>query len=393
MQRLARTLFAIVVAIALIFGAGPARAQELRELPGAGAGATGGSGPSAPKPDGPVLPSDMPVVLSTSQVSVPPVPAGFETRHLGWLELSYPRSAAERVAPILQDADAFRAELIETFGQTVLSHVEVRITQTVSDMARLAPASIPPPPYASGVAYSGLHLVLISMLVPQGAEAVDVAETFKHEMAHVALEDATGGQHVPVWFNEGLAIALSGELRMQRYQTLFTATVSGSLIPFADLDRSFPSRSHEVNIAYAESADFMGFLQQRTDRVRFAAMIGRVREGQAFDRAISEAYGSDLRKLEFQWRSSAEHRFSIIPVITGGGLIWVAVVFALGAAYVKRRRRAKAILARWEQEEAIEDALLARAAASDDAGLPASVIAAARPSTKIEHDGHWHTLH
>jgi hypothetical protein len=121
-------------------------------------------------------------------------------------------------------------------------------------------------------------------------------------------------------------------------------------------------------------------------------MIARVREGQAFDRAITDAYGSDLRKLEFQWRESAQHRFSIIPVLTGGGLIWVAVIFALGAAYVKRRRRAKRILARWEEEEAMEDALLARRAAEiEDAILPTSL--AARPSIKIEHDGNWHTLH
>jgi hypothetical protein len=276
----------------------------------------------------------------------------------------------------------------------VLDHVEVRVAPTYGDMARLAPVGAPPPGYASGVAYSRLHLVLITMLPPRGAEAVDVPETFKHEMVHVALDDATLGQHVPVWFNEGLAIYLSGEHSLARQQTLMSATFSGRLIPFADLDRSFPSETFDVNVAYAESADVMRFLMQRTDEIRFTAMVQRIREGQVFDRAAADAYGSDLRKLEFQWHREAERRYSIIPVLTGGGIVWVGVVAALVAAYVKRRRRTKAILARWEKEEAAEDLARARALAPEGVtvALGASPLAS-RSSVKIEHEGDYHTLH
>jgi hypothetical protein len=233
------------------------------------------------------------------------------------------------------------------------------------------------------------------MLAPRGAEAVDLEEVFKHELVHVALEDAVGGRHVPVWFNEGLAIQLSGENPYDRHATMWNATLSGTLIPIADLDRAFPMDPHEVNVAYAESADFMRFLSRRADRARFAAMIDRVREGEPFDRAVALAYGSDLRKLEFQWRSEAERRYSLWPVLAGGGLVWIGVMAALVAAYVKRRRRTRAILARWEREEAIEDALIARRAAEekekDDAPIPSA--GARTPSVKVEHAGRWHTLH
>ena len=138
--------------------------------------------------------------------------------------------------------------------------------------------------------------------------------------------------------------------------------------------------------------------------LRFAAMIERVREGQPFERAITEAYGSDLRRLEFEWRGDLEHRFSVIPILTGGGLIWVLVIGALVAAYVRRRRRSKAILARWEREEAIEDARIAAKLAAERAESPIVPIAASAAhiskatatsavSIKIERDGGWHTLH
>ncbi len=174
-----------------------------------------------------------------------------------------------------------------------------------------------------------------------------------------------------------------------------------------DADRSFPRDNFEVSIAYAESADFMRFLLRKSDRIRFASMINRVRDGQSFDRAIAEAYGSDLRRLELEWRTDLEHRFSVIPILTGGGLIWVLVIGLIVAAYVRRRRRSKAILARWEREEAIEDALLAKKREAELAVLQklreeslAAIPSVAKAATassaaqiKVEHQGRWHTLH
>lgn len=387
-----RYLWALLVAVLVLGVARPAGAvpveknAELGEAPA----------PVAPKAGVPLVsPHDVPIRAPTARGEIPPVPPSYITRNLGWLELAYPPSAAERVASLVRDADAVKAELEAQLGQKVLEHVTVRVAPTFADMARLAPADAPPPDYASGVAYNGLHLVLLTMLQPRGAEAVDLDEVFRHELAHVALEDAVQGRHVPVWFNEGLAIALSGELEWPRRETLGRATLSGTLIPLADLDRSFPRDNFEVSIAYAEAADFMRFLTRKSDRLRFAAVIDRVREDQTFERAIAEAYGSELRRLEFEWHADLERRFSIIPVLTGGGLLWVLVMGGFVYVYVRKKRRAQAILARWAREEAMEDARLALRATeeSDAAVVNAARTAAAAASVKIEHAGRWHTLH
>ena len=391
MPALVRMFFAAVVALVLVLSASRAQAQELREAPP-------GSGAAAKHaPEGPALsqPTDVPLVAPGEAV-IPALPPSYVTRDLGWLKLSYPPAATERVASLLHDAGAFKEQLSETLGQDVLTHVEVRITPTVGDMTRLAPIGSPPPSYASGVAYPRLKLVLISMFAPRGADATDLDQVFRHELAHVALEDAVLGQHVPVWFNEGLAIGLAGENSFARQDVLWHATVYGNLLPLADLDRSFPREHFEVGIAYAESADFLRFLMRRTDRARFSAMVQRVREGQTFDRALGDAYSSDLRKLEFQWRSEIERRYSVIPILAGGGIIWVGVIAALGWGYVKKRRRAKAILAKWAHDEAIEDALLARRAAEATEASDRDTVRmlrGIRAPAKVEHEGDWHTLH
>lgn len=373
-----------LLALAIFLFASTSFAQELKPLPGT---------PSSAAEDGPspILPGDVPVVVSEAHADIPPVPSAYVSKDLGWLKLSYPATARDRVAPIEEQANAMREEILNAFELPLLERVEVRIAPTLADMSRLAPRNNPPPAYASGVAYPRLRLILLSMLEPRGAEAVDLPEVLRHELVHVALDEAVKGQHVPVWFNEGLAISLSGEKKWDRMQILVKAALSGTLIPLSDLDRRFPSENMQVGIAYAESADFMRFLSQRSDHARFVSMIGRVREGDGFERALNDSYGSDVRKLEFQWRSEVERRYSIWPVLGGGGLIWGVVMVALVAAYVKKRRRAKKILARWEREEAIEDAMAARAiqAANDDL-----VTVAVLPSVKlVADDGRIHTVH
>jgi len=399
MSRLVRHLLALLFAFVLALSAGSARAQEITIAPPS-AGASEAAPvlpPVLPVEGGPALtlPNDVPV-LPPGQVTIPRIPADYATHDFGWLKLAYPESAKERVEPILKSAESVRAELTAALGQRVLDHVELRIVPSTVEMNRLAPVGAPPPAYASGVAYPRLRLTLISMLAPRGGEATNLEQVFRHELLHLALEDAVRGQHVPAWFNEGLAVLYADENGLDRQRALFNATISGKLLPLAELDHGFPHDNFEVNIAYAESVDFVHFLRRRSDELRFAMMIARVREGQPFERALAQAYGSDVRKLEFQWRSDLERRYSIIPVLAGGGLIWVAVIAALGWGYVKKRRRAKAILAKWAEEEAIEDALLAqRAAQRAEESAPdlSKLPATARPSTKIEHAGSWHTLH
>ncbi len=335
-------------------------------------------------------PSDTVMVLQPSQIVLPPVPQGFETRDLGWMRAVYPRAASERVRPALDAADAFKEELARRFGQAVLDHVDVRIARDPDEMARLAPAGMPPPRYASGVAYPSLHLILITLIEPRSFQGTNVLLTLEHELVHVAVEDAFQGKHVPRWFNEGIAIHESGEQAMDRWQVLSSASLSGTLIPLDELDRRFPDDTVGVSLAYAESADFVRFLMRDADSARFAALVLRVRQGEPFDQALAQAYGTSARTLEYQWHEDVRRTHAFFPAMAFGSALWVMVIVALGWGYVKRRRRAKATLARWAREEAEEDAIaLAAARGTFEGDIPVLV-----PVVKqVEHEGVFHTLH
>jgi MYXO-CTERM domain-containing protein len=286
-----------------------------------------------------------------------------------------------------------KAKLLADFRQPVLDAVEVRVARTPEEMARLAPPEVPPPAYASGVAYPSMRLVLLTMTAPATSEGVDLDEVFRHELAHIALRDAVGATHVPLWFNEGVAVHASGEHPWMRVQALWNAAVSDTLLPLADVDAAFPEGRYEVSVAYAQAADLVRFLRRDADRERFATLLARMRKGQPFASALTDAYGTDLRTLEYQWHEDVKRRFSVVPMITGGSILWVAALAILVAAFVKRRRRSKAILARWAAEEAAEDARRQRmhewlAQSEEGPRVP--------PSQRVPvvvHDGRPHVLH
>jgi len=333
-------------------------------------------------------PLDTPRVKS--DVVVPEVPAEMETRNLGWMRISYPPAVRERIEPVIAGAEHVKESLSARFGQPVLSNVEVRIARSWEEMATLAPAVAPPPRYASGVAYSPLHLVLVTLVAPRTYEAVNLEETVRHELSHIALSDAVGEEHLPRWFQEGVAIHESGELGMTRASDLSQASLWGTLIPLSDLDR-FPADGYAVSVAYAESGDFVRFLMREEDAPRFLRLVQRVRDGQRFEAAIADAYGSDMRKLEYQWKQDVSRRYSFWPSLLTGSFLWVLVVVALSWGYIKRRRRQKQIMARWAKEEAYEDALIAARRAVLEQEAPAHVQVVTLPV--VQHEGRTHTLH
>lgn len=350
-----------------------------------------------------LITGDTPFLLQPEQIRIPEVPADYVTREVGnWLRVQYPRGVDERVAPFIDGAEAFRGKLRHDFGTDVLDGssgvVEVRIARNFEDLQKLTPLDIPAPAYASGVAYSSLRLVLITLIAPQSFEGVDVRETGYHELAHVALFDATAGHHVPRWLNEGIAIHESGEKPWERGKVLWEAAVSRNLLPLAELDRGFREGSTGVSLAYAQSADLARHLLRQQDHARFVAMLQRIRGGQSFESSLRDAYGLDLARLEYQWKETRESSSATSVLVTLGSAVWGIGALILVVGWVRRRQKNKQVLARWAVEEAAEDkrrAELIEAARELERQVAEMATAPAEPwkTPRVHHDGGWHTLH
>jgi hypothetical protein len=351
-------------------------------------------------------PGDAPRV-GAGRLSPPPVPAGFNTFDGGWIRFHYHPSSREPMQALISESTVIRRELRERLGVSVLEHVRVDVARTPGEMATLAPAGAPYPDYASGVAYSELGLVLLTLAPLHPGSEHDLVQVFRHEIAHIAIYDAVSGAHVPRWFNEGFAVFASGENSFTRLRTLWTATVSDTLIPLSQLDASFPANESDAEVAYAEAVDVVRYLVRQREHFRFQGLVERMRGGQDFANALKEAYGIDLADLEQEWRDDLAKRYTLWPVLFSGSAVWSGVLGLFVLGWRKRRQRARVTLERWEREEAREDAL--RAAQTAEPPRVHIVLARGQQAAgglsmpppppaetevpKVQHDGQWHTLH
>ncbi len=294
------------------------------------------------------------------------VPPGYTSYQGGWLTIAYPLAMRDKVQPLIAEADGFRNVLTSFFGRPVLlakdkePSVWVIVARTPGEMASLAPDGYPPPKYASGVAYSSIGLVLLTIDPVAPGQLHSLEEVFRHELAHVAVYDALGGAHVPRWFNEGFAIHVSGESSMARLQTLWTATVADQLIPLSAIDYNFPADSDRASVAYAQSSDIVRYLLRNQESERFRSFVDRMnprgeRAAQPFEVALREAYGADLKQLEHEWKADAARRYTFWPILFSGGFVWAGALVLFGMAWRRRRRHHHETLLRWEREEAEED--------------------------------------
>jgi hypothetical protein len=284
-------------------------------------------------------------------LSIPALPAGYATEQLGSIAVSYPRAMRPVFADALARAERDARSVAAPLGLTQLPRLSVRLVPDDGALRALSPPELPPPRYASGVAYPSIGLTLVSARAPQGGEATRVAQVLRHELSHLVWGVATGQADGPRWFTEGLAVEQSGEHTFERFQAMAQASFTHGIAPWSELDQRFSGSTEQVNLAYAQGADIVAWLLRRDGPGRFAVLAERLRGGDAFPVAMRTAYGATLVGLEEEWRADARARFALAPLWAGSGVLTLAFLGMMGAAALRRRRRSTKTRERWDAEE------------------------------------------
>ena len=332
----------------------------------------------------------------TPEFALPSPLDGYETETIGAVTWTFPESERGRVAELIEGFDDHWAKVVSDFGAVIDDELVIRVARNPREMRAMAPIGHPPPDYATGVAYSRWGVILLTMSAPQTWEPPDLEVVLVHELSHVALYRAVLGNPMPRWFNEGVAIHQSEVRLLPRMESLLRAAAQRSMLRLSELDKHFPDHPHEVNIAYAQSADVVGFLRRsNNDERRFHRLVQSLRDGETFDTALATAYGWTRVGLERQWRESLRTRYRILPALFAGSTIWVAAAILVVFAYRRRRRYHHLKLEQMAYREQLE----AVAAASEppppplSQPAPAADVVADTSVPIVEHDGESHTLH
>jgi len=293
-----------------------------------------------------------PDVVTTRGLTLPRVPETFRVERRGDVVWSFPARATDEAHALQATYDEVWPRVVAELGGDVPAAAEIRLATSPEEMRALAPIGAPPPAYATGVTYPGAALVMISFTAPETWERPAMEKVLAHELSHLALHRAVPSARLPRWFVEGLAIQQSGEHSIARVQTLWEAVVGGSLIPLSRLSDSFPSRPHDVSLAYAQSASLIAYLRSdEPRRQKFQRLIAELREGQTFSAALFETYYVTPSDLEREWRADVSERFTALPLVATGSGVWALAMVLAVAAWVRRRRKHHRVIARWAIEE------------------------------------------
>jgi hypothetical protein len=335
---------------------------------------------------------------------LPPLPERFESDVRGAVRWEYPEGHDDTVRDLIAAYDEAWPRITSDLGVAIDDALHVRIARNPDQMKALAPIGYPPPDYAVGVAYARFGVVLLTITAPETWEPADLERVFAHELSHIALHRAVGGARIPRWFAEGLAIHQARENNLDRIRTLWTATVAGTLVPLDDIDDGFPEYAHRVNVAYAESADIVGFLYEDEEgKEGLRRLVQAVHDGASFHDAVSTTYGESLGSIERRWRQDLEERYHSLPLFFSGTGLWVFASLLLVLAYVRRRRRHHARLAELAlaEERAAKEAVAATPHPTPEpvkneneafVWIPPEVGRESEVPT-YEYEGRNHTLH
>jgi len=212
--------------------------------------------------------------------------------------------------------------------------------------------------------------MLIFFAAPNVARPPGAVLGYTHELAHLAVREATQRRPLPQWFNEGYASWISGRALARHHPveaalqgqldrlSVASALHTRDLIPWADLvTRSRFSRAGVeglVSLAYGQSTLFVDFLANRHGTPALARFLTILGEGAGATQAFGTAFGpfgpeatayeqalADL-KLEYQpglyvvQRPGAE-RPAVLAAV-GGPTLETAVVELLVDGELMRRR-------------------------------------------------------
>ncbi len=209
------------------------------------------------------------------------------------------------------------------------------------------------PTWLQGLAIPERSLVVVRLRRTGSYPYKDVGSVAEHEMVHLLLFQgaAPHAHRLPRWFHEGTAMLLAREWRFGDRWNLFSAAMGARLLPLSAIDRSFPRDTNGAHAAYAEAFSFVRYLVREHGEPLLSGLLKGVREGATLEAAYQTLTGSTLAAAERRWKRNVHIIYRWIPVGGSSLALWGGMSVLLLVGYIRKRRRTRATLRRWEEEE------------------------------------------
>lgn len=206
------------------------------------------------------------------------------------------------------------------------------------------------PPSTAGFAVGDASLIV---LFPSRSPAYPddtLEDVLHHEIAHVLMTRAVGGRTLPLWFNEGLAMAaertwgFEDQARLLRELSLVSRTDLDEVNSLFALDEGARTRAYTLAGAFVRD-----FIREHGTSAP-GHVLDLVAAGASFEHAFAQVTGETVADAEAAFWN--RHRFwtTIGPFLTTSTALWMFVTVIALYAIVRRRQKSAALHKHWENE-------------------------------------------
>lgn len=206
------------------------------------------------------------------------------------------------------------------------------------------------PEWSSGAAIPSQGIILLKSPRITNPD-VDLNKIILHELTHIGLFQATGGQDLMKWFDEGFAQYYSRELNMNAKILMAKRLITNNFLRLRDIDDVLSFRESEASLAYQEAHAAVLYLIEIGGLHAVQELINNLRKTGNMDLALKTALGMGLEEFESQWITAMKKRYLWLIIFDYRLIISILFIMLFLSAYLIKRRNTKRIKQNWEKED------------------------------------------
>ena len=287
-----------------------------------------------------------------SQTKHPAVPNLKEAEN-ATIKFFYETSYERRALDIIKTTPLARLRSMRFLPEETLKNINVYLLADLNTYFEAQDAPGRAPAWASGLSILSDDVILIR-LKSIGSNKIEPERTLAHELNHVALRRMAGDAYFPHWFYEGLAMLATDDWGINRAETLAHASMSGNLMELKEIDNAFGKQGATVELAYAQSAQFVAWLSNNHGDDKMKQLIKEVAGGTEFKTAFIHAFERSPDAAFAVWKEAMSKNQSFIASLFSGDAIFFYMSLFAGLALIialsRRKQTRKARLANMTSE-------------------------------------------
>lgn len=230
----------------------------------------------------------------------------------------------------------------------------IYIPQNDGDYFKLSESVLPD--WSGGVAFPDQHKVILRP--PQDFfDPQEYREVLLHELAHIYLADKVDTCRVPLWFNEGLAMQMSGKtFSWNDHLVISSAVITRALLDLPEVDRMLAFGTAKAQLAYAQSLLAVQYLIRKSGEKSIGDLLDGLSAGKNWEQVFEQVYdgdGNDAAQFNQDLQQYIHQQYRWALLLQVKNLFWILLVILVLCGFIVIKIRNRRILKEWEKNEDI----------------------------------------